>query len=89
MLDMGFIPDIKRIISLLPKERQNLLFSATFSEDIKKLADVFMRNPVMVEVARRNSVAESITHLAIPVARERKRELLAYLLLHPNEPVST
>jgi len=80
MLDMGFIPDVKRIISLLPKERQNLLFSATFSEDIKKLADVFMRNPVMVEVARRNSVAESISHKAIPVARERKRELLAYLV---------
>ena len=84
MLDMGFIPDVKRIISLLPKERQNLLFSATFSEDIKKLADVFMRNPVMVEVARRNSVAESITHLAIPVARERKRELLAYLVQDRN-----
>jgi ATP-dependent RNA helicase RhlE len=80
MLDMGFIPDVKRIISLLPKERQNLLFSATFSEDIKRLADVFMRNPVMVEVARRNSVAESISHKAIPVAREQKRELLAYLV---------
>ena len=80
MLDMGFIPDVKRIISLLPERRQNLLFSATFSEEIKRLADSFLRNPVMVEVARRNSVAESITHSAIPVARERKRELLAHLV---------
>jgi ATP-dependent RNA helicase RhlE len=80
MLDMGFMPDVRRIISLLPKKRQNLLFSATFSEEIKKLADSFLQNPVMVEVARRNSVAEAITHIAIPVARERKRELLAYLV---------
>ncbi len=79
MLDMGFMPDVKRIIALLPKKRQNLLFSATFSEEIKKLADSFLQDPVLVEVARRNSVAESITHLALPVARERKRELLAYL----------
>ena len=80
MMDMGFMPDVRRIISLLPKQRQNLLFSATFSEEIKKLADSFLRNPVLVEVARRNSVAESVTHVAMPVARERKRELLAYLV---------
>jgi len=80
MLDMGFMPDVKRIINLLPKKRQNLLFSATFSEEIKRLADSFLQNPVLVEVARRNSVAEAITHIAIPVARERKRELLAYLV---------
>ncbi len=80
MMDMGFMPDVRRIISLLPKQRQNLLFSATFSEEIKKLADSFLRDPVLVEVARRNSVAESVTHVAIPVARERKRELLAYLV---------
>ncbi len=79
MLDMGFIPDVKRIIAMLPKKRQTLLFSATFSEEIKKLADAFLTKPVLVEVARRNSVAESITHTAIPVARERKRELLAHL----------
>jgi ATP-dependent RNA helicase RhlE len=80
MMDMGFMPDVRRIISLLPKKRQNLLFSATFSEEIKKLADSFLSNPVLVEVARRNSVAESVTHVAMPVARERKRELLAYLV---------
>jgi ATP-dependent RNA helicase RhlE len=80
MLDMGFMPDVKRIISLLPKKRQNLLFSATFSEEIKKLADTMLQQPVLVEVARRNSVAESITHIAIPVAKERKRELLAHLV---------
>jgi len=79
MMDMGFMPDVRRIISLLPKQRQNLLFSATFSDEIKKLADSFLKNPVMVEVARRNSVAESVTHIAMPVARERKRELLGYL----------
>ena len=71
MLDMGFIPDIKRIMALLPAKRQNLLFSATFSDEIKKLADSFLHDPVMVQVARRNSVTETITHIAIPVARER------------------
>jgi ATP-dependent RNA helicase RhlE len=80
MLDMGFIPDVRRIISLLPAQRQNLLFSATFSEDIKKLADSFMRNPVLVEVARRNATNESVTHRIHPVARERKRDLLAHLV---------
>ncbi len=80
MLDMGFIPDVKRILSLMPKKRQSLLFSATFSEEIKRLADSFLTKPVLVEVARRNSVAESISHKAIPVARERKRELLAHLV---------
>ncbi len=80
MLDMGFIPDVKRILSLMPKKRQSLLFSATFSEEIKRLADTFLTKPVLVEVARRNSVAELITHKAIPVARERKRELLAHLV---------
>jgi ATP-dependent RNA helicase RhlE len=80
MMDMGFMPDVRRIISLLPKQRQNLLFSATFSDEIKKLADSFLKSPVMVEVARRNAVAESVTHTAMPVARERKRELLAYLV---------
>jgi ATP-dependent RNA helicase RhlE len=80
MMDMGFMPDVRRIISLLPKQRQNLLFSATFSDEIKKLADSFLRDPVLVEVARRNSAAENVTHIAMPVPRERKRELLAYLI---------
>ena len=81
MLDMGFIPDIKRILALLPARRQSLLFSATFSEDIRKLADDFMREPIMVEVARRNSVTETVTHALYRVPELRKRELLARLVL--------
>ena len=80
MLDMGFIPDVKRIISLIPAKRQSLLFSATFSDEIRKLSDSFLRNPVMVQVARRNAAADSIKHVAIPVTREKKRELLSYLV---------
>ena len=81
MLDMGFIPDIKRILALLPARRQSLLFSATFSEDIRKLADDFMREPIMVEVARRNSVTETVTHALYRVPELRKRELLARLVV--------
>jgi ATP-dependent RNA helicase RhlE len=80
MLDMGFIPDVKRIINLLPARRQNLLFSATLTEEIRTLAASFLSTPVSVQVARRNDTPESVKHLAIPVARERKRELLAYLV---------
>ena len=80
MLDMGFIPDVTRIISLLPVQRQSLLFSATFSEEIKKLADKMLQSPVLVEVARRNTVSETITHRVHPVAAESKRALLVKLL---------
>ncbi|MFZ5512422.1 MAG: DEAD/DEAH box helicase, partial [Pseudomonadota bacterium] len=80
MLDMGFIPDVKRILALLPKERQSLLFSATFSDEIKKLADAMLRQPVLIEVARRSSVTETVTHRVHPVAHDAKRALLAYLL---------
>ena len=80
MLDMGFIPDVKRIIALLPAKRQSLLFSATFPEDVKKLADQLLRDPVMIQVARRNAVAESVSHLVHPTPREKKRELLVHLL---------
>jgi ATP-dependent RNA helicase RhlE len=80
MLDMGFIPDVTRIIKLLPAKRQGLLFSATFSDEIRRLSDTFLSNPVMVQVARRNATAESVKHVAIPVAREKKRELLCYLV---------
>jgi ATP-dependent RNA helicase RhlE len=80
MLDMGFLPDIKRILGLLPEQRQSLMFSATFSDEIKKLANKLLKNPVLVEVAKRNSVAELITHVVHPVARERKRELLTHLI---------
>ncbi|HEX5126031.1 MAG TPA: DEAD/DEAH box helicase [Rhodocyclaceae bacterium] len=80
MLDMGFIPDIRRIIGLLPHDRQSLLFSATFSEEIKKLADSMLRAPKLIEVARRNTTSETITHLVHPAATSIKRELLAHLL---------
>ena len=80
MLDMGFIPDVTRIISLLPKQRQSLLFSATFSDEIKKLADRMLQSPVLIEVARRNTVPETITHRVHPVAADAKRALLVKLL---------
>ncbi len=80
MLDMGFIPDIKRILALLPKDRQSLLFSATFSEDIKRLADSMLREPVLIEVARRNALAETVTHRVHPVEQDLKRQLLAHML---------
>ena len=82
MLDMGFIPDIKRILALLPKQRQSLLFSATFSDEIKKLADQMLKSPQLIEVARRNMVSETITHVVHPVSAGMKRNLLAHLLRH-------
>jgi ATP-dependent RNA helicase RhlE len=80
MLDMGFLPDIRRIIALLPKERQNLLFSATFPDEIRNLVKSLLRNPAEVQIAARNAAAELVTHVVHPVAREKKRELLAYLI---------
>jgi ATP-dependent RNA helicase RhlE len=80
MLDMGFLPDIKRIIALLPAKRQNLLFSATFPDEIRSLAKSLLTNPAEVQVATRNAVAELVTHIVHPVAREKKRELLSYLI---------
>ncbi|MBU0752640.1 MAG: DEAD/DEAH box helicase [Gammaproteobacteria bacterium] len=84
MLDMGFIPDIKRIIGLLPKERQSLLFSATFSDEIKRLADAMLRQPQLIEVARRNTVSETISHRVHPVSADHKRHLLLHLLRDPG-----
>ncbi len=84
MLDMGFIRDIKRILAVLPKRRQNLLFSATFSEEIKALADNLLNAPAMIEVARRNSTVEIITQKVHPVDRDRKRELLSHLIKTQN-----
>jgi len=80
MLDMGFIPDIRRILALLPAKRQNLLFSATFPDEIRKLAAGFMHEPVTVEVARRNTPAELVAQVVHPVDSARKRELLAHLV---------
>jgi len=80
MLDMGFIPDIKRIMALLPSKRQNLLFSATFSSDIKKLADQLLNAPQLIEVARRNTAAETVTQSAYRCAQEDKRALLSHIV---------
>jgi len=80
MLDMGFIHDIRRVLGLLPAKRQNLLFSATFSDDIRKLAGTILRDPATVEVAPRNTPAELVSQLAYPVQRERKRDLLVHLV---------
>jgi ATP-dependent RNA helicase RhlE len=80
MLDMGFLPDIKRIIALLPAQRQNLLFSATFPDEIRNLAKSLLTNPAEIQVATRNAAADLVTHIVHPVAREKKRELLSYLI---------
>lgn len=80
MLDMGFVPDVRRILALLTSRKQGLLFSATFSEDVKKLADSILNHPVLVEVARRNQTNEFISHMVHPVAREKKRELLVHII---------
>jgi ATP-dependent RNA helicase RhlE len=86
MLDMGFIPDIKRIMALLPAtaKRQNLLFSATFSNEIKKLADQLLNAPRLIEVARRNTTAETVSQTVYKVSAERKRELLAHIVTSRN-----
>jgi ATP-dependent RNA helicase RhlE len=80
MLDMGFLPDIRRIIDLVPKRRQTLLFSATFSDDIRRLAATLLKDPVTVEVAPRNQAAEAVRQLVYPVDRDRKEALLAHLV---------
>ncbi|HEX4897416.1 MAG TPA: DEAD/DEAH box helicase [Candidatus Limnocylindrales bacterium] len=80
MLDMGFLPDIQRIIALLPPRRQNLMFSATFSDDIRRLSGTILRNPATVEVAPRNTAVETVRQLVYPVDRDRKEALLAHLI---------
>ena len=80
MLDMGFIRDIRRILAVLPPKRQNLLFSATFSDEIRDLAGSFLHDPVSVEVARRNAESDLIAQRVIPVDATRKTELLAHLV---------
>jgi len=80
MLDMGFINDIKKLMALMPKKRQTLLFSATFSKEIKALASGLLKDPVLVEVARENSTSGQISQVVYPVDKSRKRELLAQLI---------
>ena len=84
MLDMGFIRDIRKILALLPAERQNLLFSATFSDDIKALAEGLLHEPTLIEVARRNATADTIAQKVHPVDRDKKRQLLAHLIKENN-----
>jgi len=80
MLDMGFIRDIRKVIALLPKKKQTLLYSATFSDEIRGLATGLLDNPASVEVARRNAPAEAVAQAVYPVDRERKRDLLIKLI---------
>jgi ATP-dependent RNA helicase RhlE len=80
MLDMGFIHDIKKVLALVPAKKQSLLFSATFSDEIKQLADKLLNQPALIEVARRNQTAETIAQKVHPVGRERKKDLLAHLI---------
>jgi ATP-dependent RNA helicase RhlE len=80
MLDMGFIRDIRKVLQALPPKRQNLLFSATFADEIKALADSLLDSPAMIEVARRNSTAEEVSQKLHPVDRDRKHPLLAHLI---------
>ena len=86
MLDMGFIPDIKRIMALLPvtAKRQNLLFSATFSGEIKKLADQLLNAPQLIEVAKRNTAADTVSQCAYKVPADAKRALLEHLVRSRN-----
>ena len=84
MLDMGFIHDIKRVLGILPAKKQSLLFSATFSDEIKALAERLLNSPKVIEVARRNATADTVAQRVHPVDRERKKDLLAHLIQTQN-----
>ncbi len=84
MLDMGFIHDIRKILAVLPKQRQNLMFSATFSDDIRKLAKGIVNNPVEISVSPRNTTVESVEQLVYPVDKNKKSALLTQLI-HDNQ----
>ena len=80
MLDMGFIHDIRKVLALVPKQKQTLLFSATFSNEIKQLSNKLLNSPALIEVARRNTATETVTQVVHPVDKKRKRELLSFLI---------
>ncbi|WP_455366159.1 DEAD/DEAH box helicase [Kaarinaea lacus] len=80
MLDMGFMPDIRKLMKRLPREKQTLLFSATFSPEITRLANEWLKSPALIEVAQQNSTAERVSQVVHPVDKNRKRELLSYLI---------
>jgi ATP-dependent RNA helicase RhlE len=84
MLDMGFIRDIKRILKMLPQQRQNLMFSATYSDDIRQLANQFLRNPTALQVTPRNATADKVEQSAYRVPKDHKRHLLAHLITEGN-----
>lgn len=86
MLDMGFIHDIKRIMKILPKQRQNLMFSATYSEDIRRLAQGLLRDPAAIEVARSGTAAQAIEQVAYFTEKNQKRALLSHLIRGSNWP---
>jgi ATP-dependent RNA helicase RhlE len=84
MLDMGFIHDIRKVLKLLPAERQNLMFSATYSREIKELAGTVLRDPEMIEVAGENAAAETVRQVVHPVSQTRKRHMLTHLIKDGN-----
>jgi ATP-dependent RNA helicase RhlE len=84
MLDMGFIHDIRRVLAILPSKKQSLLFSATFSDEIKALAERLLNQPRVIEVARRNATAETVQQKVYPVDRDRKKDLLVHLIRQNN-----
>lgn len=84
MLDMGFLPDLDRIVKLLPTQRQTLLFSATFSNEIRKLGRTFLQNPVEIEVAGRNATADTVTQIAYAIRSEDKRAVVVHLVKSRN-----
>lgn len=86
MLDMGFMPDLQRIVNLLPKQRQNLLFSATFTDEIRKLAKKFLVDPVSIEVARKNATADTVQQIVYHVDDDNKGALVEFLIQqHPHD----
>jgi len=80
MLDMGFLPDVKKILALMPKEKQSLLFSATFSDEIRDLANGLLKNPQSIQVTPRNTTVQRITQYVHPVSRAKKKQLLAHVI---------
>lgn len=84
MLDMGFIHDVKKVLALLPKEKQSLLFSATFSDEIRALAEGLLKNPQSVQVTPRNTTVQRITQAIHPVGRNKKKALLAHIIQQHN-----
>src|SRR6476660_4674880 len=84
MLDMGFLPDVKKVLALVPRDKQSLLFSATFSDEIRDLAHTLLKNPQSIQVTPRNTTVQRITQVVHPVGRGKKKELLAHVIKEHN-----